>query len=49
MQLLVYKKVSEAAFITIKLFTNPSLKIKYLYIKYNGCLFKIVLLLAKSI
>ena len=49
MQLLVYKKLLETAFITIKLFTNLSLKIKYLCIKYNDYLFKIVLSLAKSI
>jgi len=49
MQLLVYKKLLKSASITIKLFTNLSLKIKYLYIKRNDYLFKIVLLLAKSV
>ena len=49
MQSSVYKKLSETAFITIKLFTNPSLKIKYIYIKHNNYSFKIVLSLAISV
>jgi hypothetical protein len=49
MQLSVYKKLLKTVSITIKLFTDLSLKIKYLYIKYNNYLFKVVLSLAKSI